>query len=115
MVDFGNHRRFTLRCVDSGFTLVSCRLKNPIRTSKSYDIIRRVEGKLLNERVRNINNNLDMFGMRRDSYRNKLADISDKELFNECLEFIFRIKQARHLKILTRQLNKFGKITTQML
>ena len=50
-----------------------------------------------------------MFGMRRDTCRNKLAVILDKELLKQCLEFMFRIKQARHLKTLTRQLSKFGR------
>ena len=99
-----------LRCLDSSTNLVGCRLKNPIRTCKSYDIIRKGERQFLNEMVRNINKNVDMFGMRRDTCRNKLADILDKDLFNECLEFMFRIKQARHQKILTWQFNMFDRL-----
>ena len=48
--------------------------------------------------------------MRGDTCRNKLADILDKELFNDCLEFMVRIKQARHVKIITRQLSKFDRL-----
>ena len=36
--------------------------------------------------------------MRRDTCRNKMADILDNELFNACLEFMVRIKQARYMK-----------------
>ena len=55
MADFGNYRRFTLRFLKAGVTLVSVRLKNNTRTSRSYKIIRRAEKQLLNERIRCIN------------------------------------------------------------
>ena len=51
-----------------------------------------------------------MFGRRRDTCTNKLAAILDKELFKKCLEFMFRIKQARHLKALSRQLCEFDRL-----
>ena len=51
-----------------------------------------------------------MFGLRRDTFRNKLAGIWNKELFNECLEFITRFKHTRHFKTLTRQLSKFDRL-----
>ena len=92
------------RCLDYGIIPLSCRLKNPIRTPRSYDIIRRAETQLMNERVGNINNFLDMICMRRDICRNQL------ELFSECLKFIARIKQVRYLKTLTRQLRKFNRL-----
>ena len=56
-----NHRRFTLKCIKTGITPVSCKLKNPIKTRKSYDIFHKAEKQLLYERMRNINNTLDMF------------------------------------------------------
>ena len=39
MVDYRNHRRFTLRCIKASITPVSCKLKNLLKTSKSYNII----------------------------------------------------------------------------
>ena len=54
----------------------------------------------MNERIRNINNSLNMFGMKRDKYRNQLAGITDKEHFSECPKFMIRIKQVRHIKTL---------------
>ena len=53
-----------------------------------------------------------MIGMRRGTCRNKLAVVldKDKELFSQCLEFMLRIKEARHLKILTRHLRKFDRL-----
>ena len=43
MSDYGNHRRFTLRCFKTGITPVSCKLKNTIETPSSYEIIKKAE------------------------------------------------------------------------
>ena len=110
MADFGNHQRFTLRCLDYRFIPVSCRLKNSIRTPRNYDIIRRAERQLMNERVRNINSSLNMFGIKSNTCGNQLAGKTDKQLFSECLKSMVRIKQARHIKTLTRQLKKFDRL-----
>ena len=110
LAEFGNHQIFTLRCLDYGIIPTSCRLKNPIRMPNSYDIIRKAERQLMNERERNINNSLDLFGMRKDTCRNQLAVIFDKELFRECLKLNSRIKLAGHLMTLTRQLRKFDRL-----
>ena len=60
MVDFGNHRRFTLRCLEVGITPVSLRLKNNIRILRSLEIIRRAERELLNVKMRCINNTINI-------------------------------------------------------
>ena len=51
-----------------------------------------------------------MFGLRRDTCRNKLAHVLDKELFSKCLEFMTRIKHSRHSKTPTGQLSKFHRL-----
>ena len=56
MVDFENHRRFSLRCLSKDIIPVSVRLKSNIKTPKGKHIVREVERALLNERVRSINN-----------------------------------------------------------
>ena len=60
MVDFSNHRRFTLRCLREDIILVSIRLKRSIKTPKDHHIIRKAERALLNERVRSVNNTIAM-------------------------------------------------------
>ena len=54
MADFANHRRFILRCLKEDLVPESIRLTNNIRTPKGFQIIRRAEKALLNERVRSI-------------------------------------------------------------
>ena len=60
MPDFRNQRRFMLKCIKASITPVSCKLKNPLKSKRSYEIIHKVEKQLLYERIRNINNTLDM-------------------------------------------------------
>ena len=60
MADFTNHRRFTLRCLAEDLVPVSICLKQSLKTPKGLQIIRKAERSLLNERVRSINNTLNM-------------------------------------------------------
>ena len=66
MVDFHNHRWFTLRCLSEKVTPVSINVKSHIQTPKGFHIIRRAERSLLNERVRMINNTINMLNMQKD-------------------------------------------------
>ena len=61
MADYRNHRWFMLKCIKASITLVSCKIKNLLKTKRSYDIIHKAEKQLLYERIRNINNAMDMF------------------------------------------------------
>ena len=60
MEDFTNHRRFTLRCLSKGLVPVSTCLQKNIKTPKGLQIVKRAERALMNERVRSINNTLNM-------------------------------------------------------
>ena len=66
MAHFHNHRRFILRCVNTGITPVNCNLKNIIETPRSYQIIGKAEKQLLNEGVKIINQTLSLCGLKRD-------------------------------------------------
>ena len=46
VMDCGNHRTFSLRCLSAGITPVSIRPTNTVRISRSFDIIRQVEKQL---------------------------------------------------------------------
>ena len=50
MVDHGNHRRFTLRCIKVGITQVSCQIRNSPKSSTSNKIIHKAEKQLLYEK-----------------------------------------------------------------
>ena len=60
LANFKNHRRFTLRCISQKITPVSLRLKRNIPTDRGRKIIEKAEKQLLEERVRQINNTIDV-------------------------------------------------------
>ena len=61
MVDFQNHRRFTLRCLSKDLIPVSIKLKTTVKTLKGIYIVRKAERMLMNERIRSINKTITMF------------------------------------------------------
>ena len=109
MVDNRNHGRFTLRCIKSGITQVSCRIKNLLRnrTIKSYNIIHKAEKQLLYERIRNINNILYMYKHNRYMYYSQIRNIITESEIYVWIHLINRIKEHRHNKVKTWQINKF--------
>ena len=107
MADYRNHRKFTLRCIKASLTPVSCKLKNPLKTNKSYNIIHKAEKQLLHERIRNINSILYMYEHNRHKQYSCLRNMITKNETNSCLHLIKGIKEHRHDKIKARQINKF--------
>ena len=74
MADYRNHRRFMLKCIKASITPVSCKLKNPLKSKKSYDIIHKAEKQLLYEQIRNINNTLEALDKQRETQYRKFKD-----------------------------------------
>ena len=102
ITDFGNHRMFTLRCLKVGTTPASLKLKNTIRTPRCFDITRKVERQLLNERITCINNTIYICEIKRDTCINKLLSVLDRDTLQECWAFINRMRE-----VLKRQKPKF--------
>ena len=103
MVDFQNHRHFTLRCLGEKVVPVSIKLKSHVKTPKGFQIIRRAEISLLNERIRSINNTINMLGLQRDTCIRKLKEKIGEDLMKECEIFIEKRREARHYKTMSRQ------------
>ena len=89
---------------------VSIRLSRTIKTPKRNQIIKKVERALLNERIRSINNTLNMLEHRRDTCIFQLEEKLDRECMEECREFIKIKREARHLNTLESQRNKLEKL-----
>ena len=111
MADYKNHRRFTLKCIKASITPVGHKLKNPLMTKRSYEIIHKAEKQLLYERIRNINNTLEMFEKNRSQYfcclKNMVNPHDQDSDINKCILFINKIKEHRHSKIKEKHINKF--------
>ena len=110
MADFANHRRFTLRCLAEDLVPVSICLKQNIKTPKGLQIIKKAERALLNERVRSINNTLNMLKSLRDKCMNELERGINEEWMTRCKEFIEVGRENHHHKTLNRQKDKFNKL-----
>ena len=99
MADFANHRRFTLRCLAEDLVPVSICLKQNIRTPKGLQIIKKkAERALLNERVRSINNTLNMLKSQRDTCIEQLERVFYEEWMARCKEFIEVRRERQHFK-----------------
>ena len=110
MVDFQNHRHFSLRCLSKGIISTSVRLKTNIKTPKGKYIIRKAEIALLYERIRSINISIAMFKTVRDTCINQLESMVDKETMEECYMYMESRREQRHLKTLERHLSKFNRL-----
>ena len=118
MVDYRNHRRFTIKCIKASITPVSCKLKNPLlhKSSRSYQIIHKAEKQLLYERIRNINSILATLDKKRENVYQKFKDTLDQnnldheQYVDRSRTFIYRIKEHRHDKIKRKHIDKFKKL-----
>ena len=107
MANLRNHGQFTIKCLKNNILSVSVRLKTNIKTTKGLDIIRRAEKQLLDEHVRSINNQLELFMFNRDTCMNQLQELLDKEIMKECEDLIKRVIENRHKLVLERQKSKY--------
>ena len=115
MADFQNHIRFTLRCLDEGVIPVSIKLKSQVRTPKGFQIIRKAEIALLNERIRSINYTITMLSLESDTCMKRLKEKIKEQDLDRCLKFIEDSKEARHLKTMSRQKEKLKVLTSRKL
>ena len=110
MAEFKNHRRFTLRCLSKGLIPTSIKLKTKVHTPKGNEILRKAERMLMNERVRSINNTINMLNRQADTCIDLLESILSQDVMKICLEFINRTRERRHQKTMMRQIKKFEKL-----
>ena len=79
-------------------------------------MFRRAEKQLLNEHIRTINNQLEMFMIKRDTCINKLKNIvRDQNLIHECEKLMKKVIESRHLRVLERQKSKYEVLHQQKL
>ena len=110
MAEFKNHRGFTLRCLSKGLIPVSIKLKTTVKTTKGIYIVRKAERMLVNERIRSINNMITMLTHQIYTCMNILQGMINREVMEECHEFIKYIRERRHVKTMERQIKKFNRL-----
>ena len=113
MANYRNHGRFLIKCLKQEITPVSIKLKKNIHTTKASDIIRRAEKQLLDERIRSINNMIEIDMNKRDAYLHQLERVLDQDSIEECKSFIKRVIECRHRRVYDRQRAKFEVLVQQ--
>ena len=89
---------------------VSVRLQSNLKIPRGYYIIKRAERQLLNEKIRTINNTLEIYEHQRDTCIDHLTRVLDKTMMEEWKEFIDRVREARHKKTLECQMAKYERL-----
>ena len=92
---------FSLRCLKRDVIPVSIRLRTNIKTIRGLEIIRKTERKLLNERIRSINNSLEIYMYERNSIVHQLEErLGHSNIIKECQDFINRVIECRHQRVM---------------
>ena len=92
---------------------MSIKLKTNIHTRKATEVIKRAEKQLLNECIRTIYNMIEMNPDKRVSYLHQLERVLDSEMLEDCKNFIHRVIECRHNRVLERQKGKFEALVQQ--
>ena len=87
-----------LKCLSDDIIPASIGPKSNTKTPKGYYIIKKAERVLLNERIRSINNIINMFNHQRVTCKNPLKEVLDRDTMEECDRCINIKRESRHLK-----------------
>ena len=90
--NYKNHRIFTLRCLHNDLVPVSIKLKSTLKSKRARKILRRVEKQLLQIRLKSTNSLLDNT-KELELTRSKIASILMKPNYQQCQEFIEKIRR----------------------
>ena len=110
MADYGNDTMFSFMCLSAAITPVSIRLKNTVRTSGNFEIIRRAEKHLLNERIRAINIITKISSWQRGTGIYQLVYVLDQDNSNEFQTLTFRDRKACHRHGRERRITQFNRL-----
>ena len=105
--DYKNHRIFTLRCLHN-LVPVSIKLKSTLKSERAKKILRMAEIQLLQTRLKSINSLLDNNAKQLALTRSKIVSILTTPNYQQCQEFIEKIKEKRFNKVKERQVRKLN-------
>ena len=88
--------------MDQNIAPSSLKLKSSIKTSQGVENKRKVERQLINEGLQSINSTIEIFTHMTDTCMNDVEKVLSKHMYNECNDFIHRVRQSSHTKILER-------------
>ena len=85
-------------------------MKTNVKTPRGLYIVKRAERALLNERIRSVNNMINMLKMQINTCMDQLETCLGKGAMEECKVFIKNRRDSRHNSTLVRQLLKFERL-----
>ncbi len=110
IASFNNHLTFNLKCLHEDLVPRSIQLTSVVKGHRAESILRNAEKKLINERIRQVNFNLDVL-------KNKRLDLSEELFckfpaheFDRVQEFCQRAQLDQHAKVKSRQIDKFNNL-----
>ena len=108
--DYKNHSIFTLRCIHSELVPVSIKLKSALKSGRAKKILRMAEKQLFQTRLKSINSLLENNAKQLELTRSKIASILTAANYQQCQEFIEKIKEKRFNKVKKRQVRKLNNL-----
>ena len=108
--NFKNHRIFTLRCIHSELVPVSIRLKSTLKSERAKKIQRMAVKQLLQTRLKSIKSLFENNAKQLELTRSKIASILTPLHYQECQDFIDKIKEKRFIKVRERQVRKLNNL-----
>ena len=108
--DYKNHRIFTLRCLHNELVPVSIWLKWTLKSEKAKKILRSAEKQLLQTRLKSINSLFDNNAKQLELTRSKIASFLPVPSYQQCQEFIEKVKETRFTKVREKQIRKFNNL-----
>ena len=108
--NYKNHRIFTLRCIHSELVPVSIKLKSTLKSERAKKILRMAEKLLLQTRLKAINSLLDNNAKQLELTTSKIASIVTVPNYQQCQEFIEKIKEKRFIKVKERQVRNLNNL-----
>ena len=102
--------KLQLRCIHSELVPVSIRFKSTLKSERAKKIPRTAEKQLLQTRLKSINSLLDNNAKQLELTRSKIASILTPLNYQECQDFIDKIKERRFIKVRERQVRKLNNL-----
>ena len=108
--NYKNHRIFTLICLLIELVPVSIKLKSTLKSERAKKILISAEKQLLQTRLKSINSLLDNNAKQLELNKSKIASILPAPCYQQCQEFIEKVKETRLTKVKEGQVRKFDKL-----
>ena len=108
--NYKNHRIFMLRCLHNELVPVSIKLKSTLKSERAKKILRSAEKQLLQTRLKSINSLLDNNAKQLELTRSKIVSILPAPSYQQCQEFIEKIKETRFTKVRERHVRQFNNL-----